>query len=319
MNREILSIFHQRSQHCSNCGKYGHINRFCKDPVTSLGVVCILFSSDAVRDKFLDMLWRESTINVPRYNMYHNHVIPCVADYHDDIRFLMIRRKHSLGFLEFMRGRYEIRDYQSITKLFKLMTQEEIDIVSKSDFQTIWDSIWSKTAFLKIYEEEYKHSYEKFTTLKSKYKEENILGLSYYTNNVSPDWVTPEWGFPKGRRANFEKNYDCALREFKEETGYDPEDHEVVDCVQPLKEVFKGTNNVTYKHLYYLSYLKSTDKKPYIDTDNKEVGDIRWLTYSEAMSLIRPYHVEKKKVLNDVFHFIVSTLKKNDPVPSYIS
>ena len=34
------------------------------------------------------------------------------------------------------------------------------------------------------------------------------------------DWTEQEWGFPKGRRNFQEKDYDCAIREFTEETGY---------------------------------------------------------------------------------------------------
>jgi ADP-ribose pyrophosphatase YjhB (NUDIX family) len=33
-------------------------------------------------------------------------------------------------------------------------------------------------------------------------------------------WSEPEWGFPKGRRNYQEKDYECAVREFCEETGY---------------------------------------------------------------------------------------------------
>ena len=32
-------------------------------------------------------------------------------------------------------------------------------------------------------------------------------------------WSETEWGFPKGRRNFQEKDLDCALREFEEETG----------------------------------------------------------------------------------------------------
>ena len=58
---------------CNNCGKQGHIFPHCKSPITSLGII-------AVR-------------NINNTNEY-----------------LMIRRKDSLGYVDFMRGRYNILD-----------------------------------------------------------------------------------------------------------------------------------------------------------------------------------------------------------------
>lgn len=310
-NRELLSLVQYRNQHCSNCGKHGHVSRICKEPVTSLGAICVKFSDTTMFTRFKDRLWRENGVSIPHFNMLHNVFLPKASEYNDQVRFLLIQRRHSLGFLEFMRGRYEIRDYQGITKLFRLMSQDEINLIQNTEFNNIWSYVWARGTqnFLRLHDEEYVLSKAKFESLRNNYREENILGLSYYTTNVTPDWCTPEWGFPKGRRANFERNYDCAMREFKEETGYDKEDHTVMDSVQPLREVFRGTNNVLYKHLYYLTLLNNNEKPPNVDSDNKEIGNIGWFTYSEALKLIRPYHTEKKRVLTEVFHFIISTLE----------
>ena len=35
----------------------------------------------------------------------------------------------------------------------------------------------------------------------------------------------PEWGFPKGRRNLKERDRECAVREFSEETGLTAEDY----------------------------------------------------------------------------------------------
>eukprot|EP00952_Eustigmatos_sp_NYUAD-ZCMA_P001689 7527-Eustigmatos_ZCMA.PRE.1 len=91
------------------------------------------------------------------------------------------------------------------------MSSSEIDLIRDSqDFRDIWNSIWTKPlasgrSSTSTYEDEFEMSKKKFSILKVGYKEENVLGLAYYTNNVKPEWATPEWGFPKGRRSHHEK------------------------------------------------------------------------------------------------------------------
>ena len=29
-----------KKNYCTNCGKFGHINKTCKEPITSLGILC---------------------------------------------------------------------------------------------------------------------------------------------------------------------------------------------------------------------------------------------------------------------------------------
>lgn len=313
-NKNFIRAITSRNQHCSNCGKFGHLNRACKDPITSFGVICVRFEDPEMKLAFQEEVEKGQNINITVHNCHHNKYISSSHLYSDKIKFLLIRRRHSLGMLEFVRGRYDIKDYQGITKLFKLMSKDEIDLIrTNKDFRGIWDSIWTKTAphigKLSSYEDEYEASKGKFKTLQDGFREENVLGLSYYTNNVSPEWSTPEWGFPKGRRSYHEKNIDCATREFEEETGYASEDHHILKPVLPLKELLHGTNNIPYKHVYYLSVVSNTSKTPVVDDSNREIGDVGWFTYAEALNLFRPYHTEKRRLLNEVFKYAVSIIE----------
>ena len=38
--------------------------------------------------------------------------------YENKIQFLMIKRKHSLGFVEFMRGKYPVYNYEYLLNIF---------------------------------------------------------------------------------------------------------------------------------------------------------------------------------------------------------
>ena len=54
--------------------------------------------------------------------------------YKDHIKFLLICRKHTLGYLEFIRGRYKINNYDNIAFLFRQMTKQEQQLIYDNDF-----------------------------------------------------------------------------------------------------------------------------------------------------------------------------------------
>ena len=110
------------------------------------------------------------------------------------------------------------------------------------------------------------------------------------------DWTEPEWGFPKGRHNNLEKDLACGLREFEEETGYPTHNIKIIQNILPYEEIFTGSNYKSYKHKYYLGYINLTQEpyKPYQDT---EISKIAWCTYEKAVKLIRPYNLEKLTML----------------------
>ena len=52
-------------------------------------------------------------------------------------------------------------------------------------------------------------------------------------SNHYDNWIEAEWGFPKGRRNYQETDFECALREFSEETGY---------SIKNIKNIIYGMN-----------------------------------------------------------------------------
>jgi 8-oxo-dGTP pyrophosphatase MutT (NUDIX family) len=222
----------------------------------------------------------------------------------------MIRRKNSLGFIEFVRGRYNVENVDGINFLFKQMTQDEIDLIGKSTFEELWSSLWTNKN-KNSHQNEFMYSKDKFQRLK--YDNDGFINLDFFVNNVVPNWKHPEWGFPKGRRSNQESNYDCALREFSEETGLDNNDFNVINCIKPMDERLIGTNGISYRHIYYVA-MSNTDKVPSIDISNpnqvNEIGDIGWFTYNESMKLIRPFHTERKKILTQLYMYLINNISK---------
>ena len=129
--------------------------------------------------------------------------------------------------------------------------------------------------------------------------DDTLIKIDDVINNSTTTWQEPEWGFPKGRRDYQEKDIDCAIREFEEETGYSKTHIKIVENVIPYEEIFFGSNYKAYKHKYYLAYMKD-----HIDILNKfqrsEVSKLEWKTYEECINSIRPYNIEKKIMLNKI-------------------
>jgi 8-oxo-dGTP pyrophosphatase MutT (NUDIX family) len=122
-------------------------------------------------------------------------------------------------------------------------------------------------------------------------------------------YTQPEWGFPKGRRNIHEKNIDCALREFEEESGIMSEKIEIMDRIHPLFETFIGTNNLNYKHSYYLSISDLEKTNLNLPSQQIEIGAIGWFSYDEAKRMIRPYHVDRLKILDEIVLFLANNLR----------
>ena len=69
---------------CNNCGKQGHIFHQCKLPITSYGII----------------LFRSSQ---------------------KGIQYLMIRRKDSFGYIDFIRGKYIQHNLEQLKNIFNEM------------------------------------------------------------------------------------------------------------------------------------------------------------------------------------------------------
>ena len=118
-----------------------------------------------------------------------------------------------------------------------------------------------------------------------------------------------------------EKNINCACREFEEETGLKSNEYKIISNIPPIQEIFYGTNDVLYKHIYYFA-LCNSDVEVKIDENNahqiEEIGDIGWFNYNECRTLIRNYHYERQKILNETFIFLSSIIENNYCIESSI-
>jgi 8-oxo-dGTP pyrophosphatase MutT (NUDIX family) len=248
---------------CNNCGKIGHLFHQCKIPITSYGII----------------LCRSSNYG---------------------IQFLMIRRKDSFGYIDFLRGKYIINNKEQLQGIFNEMSIYERDRIKNNSFETLWNLMWGETNNLYQYKSEETISQKKMDSLKNGIIINNEkISIDTLIQNSDTTWSETEWEFPKGRRNYQEKDLDCAIREFEEETGYSRKDISIIENLIPFEEIFIGSNHKSYKHKYYLAY---TDKTVDIlqNYQATEVSKIEWKTLNECVECIRPYNLEKKHLIINI-------------------
>lgn len=289
---------------CTNCSRKGHDYKNCDEPITSLGIILLKFDGDLCNFNLNISNKTNIYMSGIRANDYKD--IELFSKINCNVKFLMIRRKHTLGYIEFIRGRYKPDNVDGIIFLFQQMTKNEIDKIGKLTFDELWDDFWGNSNKKITLEQEFIKSKAQFNMLKNK---ETELDLLFYVYCVKPSWNEAEWGFPKGRRNKNESDLECAKREFEEETGFKSNDYEVVNNIEPLVEEFIGTNGINYRHIYYIAIAK-TDKIPRIDennmTQNIEIGGIDYFTYYDGVKLIRTHHIARKNLLTKLYNFILN-------------
>ena len=114
---------------CNNCGKQGHSFHHCKLPITSIGLI-----------------------------VFHK--------VNDSIKYLMIRRKDSLGYVDFMRGKYNLNNKTHLLNILNEMTNEEKYNILNKDFNSLWNTLWGDYVNNQ-YKNEKNSAYDKLRILKS--------------------------------------------------------------------------------------------------------------------------------------------------------
>jgi len=268
-----MDILNNRIQHCTNCGLSGHVFRNCLSPVTSYGLIAIRYLTDICNNSLFS---KSNTVN----------------NGNDSIEFLLIQRKDSLSFVEFIRGKYNSHDDEYIGLLLRGMTQKEHEFLKTMSFDELWNGVWGESSNTRTHKNDYENSESKFAQIVTK--------LPHLLSQNPTRWTEPEWGFPKGRRNPYESDINCAVREFQEETGLDREEFTILQNTYPISETFFGSNQVHYCHKYYIA-ICNKNTEVIMNTNNshmvREIGAIKWCSLDEAIAKIRPDNVEKREVL----------------------
>lgn len=284
-----VSMFHFVKSTCTNCGNVGHTYRTCVSPITSYGA--ILF-------RVHDASWNQASILTSLHNS-----ITGFEGFYSKLEVLLIQRRDSLGFVEILRGKYQLSDQEYIRKQIYGMTDAERKKLLEKPFDELWSELWGYDARgTNHYRNDKEISRQKLNALREgvEFVPGTKSTLEELIAECTVHWDTPEWGFPKGRRDQGEKDLVCALREVQEETGISKEQCLVVQNLEPLNETFFGSNQIHYCHKYFTFFVPSHVEVKYDETNphmKREIGDLRWFSMEDALQKIRSDNVEKREIL----------------------
>lgn len=104
--REIVETGAVVSNCCNNCGKRGHNFHQCKLPIISNGIIAFRINPAGQKE------------------------------------YLMIRRRDTLGFIDFVRGKYSVNNPYYISNMICQMTLKEKEMLLKCEFDELLRCVW---------------------------------------------------------------------------------------------------------------------------------------------------------------------------------
>ena len=141
---------------CMNCGKNNHGYAQCQEPLSSYGIICFSRNSGASSD----------SLNTGEYQI------------------VMVRRRHTMSYVEFLRGKYDVNNAEYLVELFSGMTRTEIEFITANpDFERLRRDLGMDNNWKRSYKAEYDNSELKFNY---------ILNLGILTNIIRA--VNHIWG-----------------------------------------------------------------------------------------------------------------------------
>jgi 8-oxo-dGTP pyrophosphatase MutT (NUDIX family) len=214
------------------------------------------------------------------------------------IEVLLIHKRVTYSFVDFVLGRYKKNDERKLCYLFERMTAEEKLDLCSMNFGQMWYRIWLVNPDFALTPEDSRPSAEtinKYNRHKS-YFHDNWLAdrgqalrrlLTKVGNSDSP------WEIPKGRVNHpQERGLNCSSREFQEETGIPPSEYELLQD-EPFEFTTTG-GDVTYKSYIYLALLNENSKfhhpdrvrlNYHVQSQIAEVIGIRWMDLDQVRAV----------------------------------
>lgn len=201
--------------------------------------------------------------------------------YNNGYKVLVEHKRCTYAFIEFARGHYNSQVPSRVKYLFNQMTvNEKIDILSM-DFGTIWRRVW-------LFNPEHVYTVSNMYR-KKEYKFTNTFlmdgGVKLRELLDGTSHAESTWEFPKGRKKSVDElDIDCAIREFREETGIEKSKYRILFDIDPI--VYSHSDHhVDYVNIYYIAMAKSGGITPKISFECKdqlsEVDSLRWVNVNE--------------------------------------
>jgi 8-oxo-dGTP pyrophosphatase MutT (NUDIX family) len=207
----------------------------------------------------------------------------------DILEFLMVCRRNTFSYVDFVLGKYKENDVEYLSHLIINMTQIERNNLRCMKYVDIWNNLY---AFSRKPEGDFFYQVEKkFYRSHSIFMAIDIKKSCY--------WLHPEYGFPKGKKNEIENSLQSAMRELEEETGITKNMYMIDSSINPFEEEFIGTNGLKYINVFYVANANQNCQEFLNKNDllqMREISNIQWFSYRTAMKNIR-FHEKSKVVL----------------------
>ena len=202
-------------------------------------------------------------------------------------KYLIYQRRDNYEYIDILRGNWNTEE--RFRELVRALSPEERERLLSYTFKELWDDLWIIHGS-KIHTDGYERAKKKYELIRSQ--------LHTILSNATPGSTEPPWGFPKGKKltdGSGEKDTECALREFSEETRMDIKDVVLWDTLS-FDEVYKGNNDKLYSTHYYLAEAPYQMDITHMETPgcirnktlSEESADALWVTYEEACLKLNP-------------------------------
>lgn len=223
----------------------------------------------------------------------------------EEPEFLLVCRRSTYCYVDYILAKYNENDLEYFNFMIRNMTLKERNKIIENSYEVLWNELYSgsRTTVGPFYN----YAQAKFVRMVEHFRKQHELQPSSYDS--------PEWGFPKGRLNFKEDPLDCAIRELYEETRITPEMYYIENSILPFEEKYVGTNGIGYRNVFCVAFPKSKCEG-FIDTTNnaqmREIGNIKWMKYSQAMQTFRYNEKSKKCILEKVYDSIKKLNTKSE-------
>lgn len=253
----------------------------------SYGIICI-YANNNIKNQVISILQNTTEININscpnKLSVYYDDDINNVNN--DDIKFLLITKKHSYAFIDILLCKYNVKYPEYIQHLITKLTQSELYLLQTQPYK----KLLKRVKLTNI-------TYTSFLSMKKKF--DTILPLINQCKFTK--YTVPEWEIPKGKKEQNETELECAIREFQEETNIKPEQLTIFKNIKPMVEIFSGSDNRKYIYTYYYALFN----KEYNDnTSSPEASSINFYNLNSCLNNIRPYNTKRKKILYSIYTYL---------------
>lgn len=208
-------------------------------------------------------------------------------DSNNKISIVLIKKRITYSFTNFVHGIYNPRNKIEMIKLFDGMTLEEKREILSFNFRQLWYRIWGHSNVSTNY-----------ITAKTKYETNFLIGGTdklVGLIRLSTNHAAKTWEIPKGRKKSYvEYDMNCAIREFQEETGITKQQYRILPNV--IKTHTHIDNGVKYENIYFVAVPRGSqkinvrvsmgmNKNESHNNQLDEIADIRWVDIVEARIL----------------------------------